>query len=135
VMLWLMPPGRPSLLGAVATRVNCITLYTASCLSGRRIDSRSLGDEGCPQSRDGTPPGHDGGAEHPSTGRSVRDRVSPHLAARLGCHHLRVPEDGRGSGQRPLHLQHGHLLSHLHDLGFSRGASSWQPLPLRIRSR
>jgi hypothetical protein len=28
VMLWLMPPGRPSLLGAIATRVNCRTLYT-----------------------------------------------------------------------------------------------------------
>jgi hypothetical protein len=42
-MLWLMPPGKPSLLVAIATRVNCRTLYTASCLSGRRIDSRSLG--------------------------------------------------------------------------------------------
>jgi hypothetical protein len=43
VMLWLMPLGRPSLLGAIATRVNYRTLYTASYLNGRRTDSRSLG--------------------------------------------------------------------------------------------
>jgi hypothetical protein len=57
------------------------------------------GDEGCPQNRGGTPLGRDGGAEHPSTGRLVRDRVSPHPAARLERHHPRVLEDGRGSGQ------------------------------------
>jgi hypothetical protein len=35
----------------------------------------------------------------PSTGRSARDLVSLHTAVKLGCHHLRVVEDGRGSGQ------------------------------------
>jgi hypothetical protein len=43
VMLWLMPPDRPSLLGAVATRMNCITPSTASCLSEGRKNSRPLG--------------------------------------------------------------------------------------------
>jgi hypothetical protein len=82
------------------------------------------GEEGCPQNGYGTPPGRDGGAEHPPAGRSVRDRVSSHPAVELGCHHPRVSEDGRGPGQRPLHIEHGHLVCHLHDPGFSRGASS-----------
>jgi hypothetical protein len=43
VMLWLMPPGRPSLLGAISTRASCRTPSTASCLSGRRTSSRPLG--------------------------------------------------------------------------------------------
>jgi hypothetical protein len=38
-----MPPGRPSLLGAVATRVNYRTPSTASYLSERRKNSRPLG--------------------------------------------------------------------------------------------
>jgi hypothetical protein len=41
-MLWLMPPSRPSLLGAVATRVNYRTPSTTSYLSERRINSRPL---------------------------------------------------------------------------------------------
>jgi hypothetical protein len=57
------------------------------------------GDKGCPQNGYGTPPGRDDGAEHPSTGRSARDQVSPHPAMKLGRHHPRVPEDGRGPGQ------------------------------------
>jgi hypothetical protein len=57
------------------------------------------GEEGCPQNGYSTPPGRDGGAEHPPAGRSVRDRVSSHPAAELRCHHPRVPEDGRGPGQ------------------------------------
>jgi hypothetical protein len=43
VMLWLMPPGRPSLLRAVATRMNCKARYTASCLSKGKTNSRPLG--------------------------------------------------------------------------------------------
>jgi hypothetical protein len=43
VMLWLMLPGRLSLLGAVATRVNCRTPSVASYLSERRTISRPLG--------------------------------------------------------------------------------------------
>jgi hypothetical protein len=70
-----MLPGRPSLLGVVTTRVNWRTPSTASYLSERKTNSRPLGDEGCPQNGYGTPPGCDGGAEHPSTGRSARDRV------------------------------------------------------------
>jgi hypothetical protein len=31
------------------------------------------GEEGCPQDGDGAPPGCDGGAEHPFTGRPARD--------------------------------------------------------------
>jgi hypothetical protein len=31
------------------------------------------GEEWCPQDGDGAPPGYDGGAEHPFTGRSARD--------------------------------------------------------------
>jgi hypothetical protein len=42
VMLWLMPPHRPSLLGAIATRMNCRTPSTASCLN-ERTNSRPLG--------------------------------------------------------------------------------------------
>jgi hypothetical protein len=43
VMLWLMPPGRPSLLRAIATMVNCKTPSTASYLRERRTNSRPLG--------------------------------------------------------------------------------------------
>jgi hypothetical protein len=32
-MLWLMPPGRPSLLGVIARRMNCRTPSTASTLA------------------------------------------------------------------------------------------------------
>jgi hypothetical protein len=41
-MLWLMPPGRPSLLGAITTSMNYRTLSTPSCLSKRRTNSRPL---------------------------------------------------------------------------------------------
>jgi hypothetical protein len=92
VMLRLMSPGRPSLLGAVATRVNYRTPSTASYLSERRTNSR-------PHNGYGTPLGRDGGAKHPSAGRSVRDRVSLHPAMELERHHPRVPEDGRVLGQ------------------------------------
>jgi hypothetical protein len=98
VMLWLMPPGRPSLLRAVSTRMNCRTPSTASCLSERRTNSRPLGEERCPQDGDGAPPGRDGGAEHPPAGCSVRDQVSVYPAVELRRHHLRVLEDGRGPG-------------------------------------
>jgi hypothetical protein len=54
--------------------------------------------KGCPQNGYGTPPGRDGGAEHPSAGRSMRDRVSPHLAVELRHHQSRVQEDGGGPG-------------------------------------
>jgi hypothetical protein len=84
--------------------MNYRTLSTTSCLSERRTNSRPLGEEGCPQDGDGAAPGHDGGAEHPPAGCSVRDQVSPHPAVKLGCHHPRVLEDGRGLGQRPLHI-------------------------------
>jgi hypothetical protein len=60
------------------------------------------GEEGCPQNGYGTPPGRDGGAEHPPAGHSVRDRVSPYPDAKLRRHHPRVPEDGRGPDQLPL---------------------------------
>jgi hypothetical protein len=90
---------RPSLLRAITTRVNWRTPSTASYLSERRTNSGPLGDKGCPHNGYGTLPGCDGGAEHPSTGHLVRDRVSPHPAVFLGCHHPRVPEDGRGPGQ------------------------------------
>jgi hypothetical protein len=106
VMMWLTPPGMPSLLGAIATRLSCRTPSTTSCLNEGRMS----------QDGDGTPPGRDGGAEHLSAGCSARDRVSLHLVAELRRHHPRVPEDGRGSGQRPLR----------------RGGSSGQSLPLQI---
>jgi hypothetical protein len=57
------------------------------------------GKEGYPQDGDGAPPGRNGGAEHSSTGRSVRDRDSPHPSAERGRHHPRLHNDGRGSGQ------------------------------------
>jgi hypothetical protein len=38
--------------------------------------------------------------------------------------HLRLHEDGRGSGQRPLHIRHRHLDSHLLGLEFEQGAHS-----------
>jgi hypothetical protein len=62
------------------------------------------GEEGCPQNGDGTPPRCENGVEHLLAGCSVRDPDSPHPAAELKCHHPRVPEYGRGSGQRPLHI-------------------------------
>jgi hypothetical protein len=42
-MLLLMPPGRPSHHGSVATRADCRTLSTTSFLIGRRINSRPTG--------------------------------------------------------------------------------------------
>jgi hypothetical protein len=42
-MLSLMPPGRPSHCGSVATRVDCRTRSTTSCPTGRRINSRPTG--------------------------------------------------------------------------------------------
>jgi hypothetical protein len=44
--LWLMPPGKPSLHGSIATRVSYRTPSTASYLTGRRINSRPMG---CPR--------------------------------------------------------------------------------------
>jgi hypothetical protein len=41
--LRLTPPGRPSLHGPVAIRVDCRTLSTTSYLTGRRINSRPMG--------------------------------------------------------------------------------------------
>jgi hypothetical protein len=40
--LWLMPPGKPSLHGSIATRVDCRTPSTASYLTRRRINSRPM---------------------------------------------------------------------------------------------
>jgi hypothetical protein len=42
-MLFLMPPGRPSHHGSVATRAGCRTRSTTSYLTGRRINSRPTG--------------------------------------------------------------------------------------------
>jgi hypothetical protein len=42
-MLLLMPPGRPSHHGSIATRANCRTRSTTSCPIGRRINSRPTG--------------------------------------------------------------------------------------------
>jgi hypothetical protein len=42
-MLLLMPPGRPSHHGSIATRVDCRTPSTTSCPTGRRINSRPMG--------------------------------------------------------------------------------------------
>jgi hypothetical protein len=42
-MLLLMLPGRPSHRGSVATRVDCRTLSTTSCPTGRKINSRPTG--------------------------------------------------------------------------------------------
>jgi hypothetical protein len=53
-MLWLMPPGRPSRRGSVATRVGCRTPSTTSCPTGRRIIQGLWGEEGYPQDGDGT---------------------------------------------------------------------------------
>jgi hypothetical protein len=71
VMLLLMPPGRPSHHGSIATRADCRTRSTTSCPTGRKINSRPTGKKGYPQDGDGTPPGCDGGAEHSSADRSV----------------------------------------------------------------
>jgi hypothetical protein len=43
VMLLLMPPGRPSHCGSVATRAGCRTQSTTSCPKGRKINSRHTG--------------------------------------------------------------------------------------------
>jgi hypothetical protein len=43
VMLLLMPPGRPSRHGSVATRASCRTRSTTSCPIGRNINSRPTG--------------------------------------------------------------------------------------------
>jgi hypothetical protein len=43
VMLLLMPPGRPSHCGSIATRADCRTRSTISYPTGRRIDSRPTG--------------------------------------------------------------------------------------------
>jgi hypothetical protein len=42
-MLLMMPPGRPSHHGSVATRAGCRTRSTTSYLTGRRINSRPTG--------------------------------------------------------------------------------------------
>jgi hypothetical protein len=42
-ILWLTPPGRPSLLGSVATRADCRTPSTASYLIRRRTSSGPMG--------------------------------------------------------------------------------------------
>jgi hypothetical protein len=43
VTLLLMPLGRPSHRGSIATRVSCRTPSTTSCPTGRRINSRPMG--------------------------------------------------------------------------------------------
>jgi hypothetical protein len=43
VMLLLMPPGRPSHHGSIATSVSCRTPSTTSCPTRRRINSRPMG--------------------------------------------------------------------------------------------
>jgi hypothetical protein len=43
VMLLLMPPDRPSHRGSIATRVDCRTLSTTSCPTGRKVNSRPTG--------------------------------------------------------------------------------------------
>jgi hypothetical protein len=45
-MLLLMPPGRPSHHGSVATRSDCRTRSTTSYPTGRRINSRPMGQKG-----------------------------------------------------------------------------------------
>jgi hypothetical protein len=42
-MLLLMPPGRPSHCGSIATRAGCRTRSTTSCPTGRKINSRPTG--------------------------------------------------------------------------------------------
>jgi hypothetical protein len=42
-MLLLMPPGRPSHCGSIATRVGCRTRSTTSYPTGRKINSRPTG--------------------------------------------------------------------------------------------
>jgi hypothetical protein len=80
----------------------------------------SGGDEGYPQDGDGAAPGRDLGVEWPLTGGLARDPVSPHLIVEHRCYHLRLLENGRGSGQRPLRIQHRHLVGHLHRPWFRR---------------
>jgi hypothetical protein len=43
MMLLLMPPGKPSHRGSVATRAGCRTRSTTSYPTGRRINSRPMG--------------------------------------------------------------------------------------------
>jgi hypothetical protein len=78
VMLWLTLPGRLSPLGAATTRTSCRTQYTASYPNGRRISSRSWGEERNPQDGDGALPGCDLGVEGPLTGCLAIDLVSLH---------------------------------------------------------
>jgi hypothetical protein len=42
-MLLMMPPGRPSHHGSIATRAGCRTWNTTSCHTGRKINSRPTG--------------------------------------------------------------------------------------------
>jgi hypothetical protein len=65
--------------------------------------------------------------------QDVTVELSTHLlTAQHKIDHPRLYEDGRGSGQRPLRIRHGHLDSHLLGPEFKQGAHSEQPLPLRI---
>jgi hypothetical protein len=76
-----------------------ITLWVRSNKSQLQNSVQHLLPYKYPQDGDGAPLGWDSGAEHSSTGHSVRARVSPHPAVELQRHHPRVPEDGRGSSQ------------------------------------
>jgi hypothetical protein len=49
---------------------------------------------------------------------------TPHPTMGRGHHHPRLHEDGRGSDQRPLHVRHRHLDSHLLHPEFGQGARS-----------
>jgi hypothetical protein len=95
--LLLMSPGRPSHRGSEESGAELHPLPPALQEEGSIQDL--WGEEGYPHDGDGTPPGCDGGAEYLSTGRSAQDRDSPRLAAERECHHPRLHEDGRGSGQ------------------------------------
>jgi hypothetical protein len=110
--------------------------FRASGVQGRHRDflqiQSPLPTQGTNCHGDGTPPGCGGGAEHSSANRSARDRDSSHSATKSRRHHLRLHEDGRGSGQRPLHVRHRHLDSHLLGPKFKQGVHSEQPLPQRI---
>jgi hypothetical protein len=132
VMVLRMPPGRPSHRGSIATRVIAELYPLPPALQEERSNQGLRGEKGYPQDRDGTPPRCDSGAEHSSNSRSARDRDSPHPAAKCRCHYLRLHEDGRGSGQRPLRIRYRHLDNHLLSLEFGQGVCSEQPLPLRI---
>jgi hypothetical protein len=131
-MLLPMPPGRPSHHGSVATRVDCRTRSIPPAIQQERSIQGLRGEKGYPQDGDGTRPGCDSGTEHSSTGRSAQDRDSPHPAVKRRCHHPKLHEDGKRSGQRPLRVRHRHLDSHLLSPEFGQGARSKQPLSLRI---